>query len=79
MSWSIERLRTAYRKDKSSLSRDELYDLIEMIFSVSMKQDETNTLILNSLDRIHTLRVKDLEQVNQRLQNELTPEQNMIQ
>ena len=76
---SLDTLRTAYRKNKNSLSRDELYDLIEMIFSLSMKQDETSSLVFNCLDEIHTRRIKDLEQVNQRLQNELTPEQNMIQ
>lgn len=76
---SLERLRTAYRKNKKSLSRNELYDLIEMIFLLSMKQDETSLLIFNSLDEIHTTRIKDLEAVNQKLQNELTPEQNMIQ
>lgn len=76
---SLERLRTAYRKDKNSLSRDELYSLIEMIFLLAMKQDETSSLIFNSLDEIHTIRIKDLEAVNRKLQNELTPEQNMIQ
>ena len=76
---SLERLRTAYRKNKSSLSRDELYELIEMIFSVSMKQDETSSLIFNCIDKIHTTRIKELETVNQRLENELTPEQNVIQ
>lgn len=76
---SLERLRTAYRKNKNSLSRDELYDLIEMIFSLSMKQDETSLLIFNSLDEIHTRRIKDLEEHNKKLENELTTEQNMIQ
>lgn len=76
---SLERLRTAYRMNKNSLSRDELYDLIEMIFSLSMKQDETSSLILFSLNEIHTTRIKDLEEHNKKLQDELTPEQNMIQ
>lgn len=76
---SLERLRTAYRKNKCSLSRDELFGLIEMIFLLAMKQDETSSLIFNSLDEIHTTRIKDLETVNQKLENELTPEQNMIQ
>ena len=76
---SLERLRTTYRKNKNSLSREKLYDLIEMIFSLSMKQDETSLLIFNSLDEIHTTRIKDLEEHNKKLQNELTPEQNMIQ
>ena len=76
---SLERLRTAYRKDKNSLSRNELYDLIEMIFSIAMKQDETRSLIISSLDKIHTTRIKELEDHNKKLQNELTPEQNMIQ
>ena len=76
---SLDRLRTAYRLNKSSLSRDELFDLIEMIFSLAMKQDETSSLIINSLDKIHTTRIKDLEACNKKLENELTPEQNMIQ
>ena len=76
---SLERLRTAYRKNKTSLSRNELYDLIEMIFSLSMKCDETSLMIFNSLDKIHTTRIKDLEDCIKKLENELTPEQNMIQ
>ena len=76
---SLERLRTTYRRNKNSLSRDELYDLIEIIFSLSMKCDETSLMIFNSLDKIHTTRIKDLEDCNKKLENELTPEQNMIQ
>lgn len=76
---SLERLRTAYRLNKSSLSRDELYELIELIFSLAMKQDETSLMILTCIDKIHTIHANDLETVNQRLHNELTPEQNMIQ
>ena len=76
---SLERLRTAYRMNKKSLSRDELYNLIELIFSLSMKQDETSSMILSCIDKIHTIHINELETVNQRLQNELTPEQNMIQ
>ena len=76
---SLERLRTTYRMNKSSLSRDELYDLIEMIFSLAMKQDETSLMMLACIDKIHTIHANELETVNQRLHNELTPEQNMIQ
>lgn len=76
---SLERLRTAYRLNKSSLSRDELYELIELIFSLTMKQNETSSMILSCIDKIHMIRIEDLEEVNQRLENDLTPEQNMIQ
>ena len=75
----LKELRNAFRKNRANLTKDELYEFIEQLLSISMRVEETDSLVLDLMSDIYSKKIDRLENENKRLENQLTPEQNMIQ
>lgn len=75
----LKELRNAFRKNRANLTKDELYEFIEQLLSISMKVEETDSLVIDLMSDIYSKKIDRLENENKRLENQLTPEQNMIQ
>ena len=75
----LKELRNAFLKNRANLTKDELHEFIEQLLSISVKAEETDSLVIDLMADIYYKKLDRLESVNKRLENQLTPEQNMIQ
>ena len=75
----LKELRTAFRKNRANLTKDELYEFIEQLLSIAMKAEELDSLVIDLIADSYSKKIDRLESEIKRLEDQLTPEQNMIQ
>ena len=75
----LKELRTAFRKNRTNLTKDELHEFIEQLLSITMKAEEVDSLVIDLIADSYSKKIDRLESEIKRLENQLTPEQNMIQ